>query len=100
MVLKPAEESVNCGEYLRTVTKTIWGDGHILHPAEEKNEFKNKLKKHKHLKQLNSGNELKKTLNLDLSIKPHLYLSVTSCHLNQLPKACICSIQRVASPRG
>lgn len=37
MVLKPTEESVNCGEYLRTVTKAIWSDGHVLHPMDENN---------------------------------------------------------------
>lgn len=40
MVLKPAEEAVNCGEYLRTVTKTIWSDGHILHPTEKNKHVK------------------------------------------------------------
>lgn len=87
MVLKPAEESVHCGEYLRTVAETIWSDGHILHPADEGKERKNMLKEHvfnlKHL-QGNCGTEPKKFPSFWPLSKAKPFPDINSCHLNQL----------------
>lgn len=47
VVLEPAEETIDCGEYLRTVPKAIWSDGYKFYPAKQKTKSQTLLKKKK-----------------------------------------------------
>lgn len=44
VVLEPAEETIDCREYLRTVPKAIWSDGYKFYPAKQKTKSKTLLK--------------------------------------------------------
>lgn len=35
VVLEPAEETIDCWEYLRAIPKAIWSDGYILYPTKQ-----------------------------------------------------------------
>lgn len=37
MVFKPAEESIDCGEYLGAIPEPFWRDGYIFYPARQIN---------------------------------------------------------------
>lgn len=45
MVLKPTEKSVYSRKYLRAISETIRGDGHILNPEKKRKKYLQKLYK-------------------------------------------------------